>query len=202
MAHRVGGNLRTGIGSGKSADGQGPKEVFDSDTLRQTQSLVKTKMKKIKDVNLVSRTEMAEILAVATNRLSELKQLQIVSCIGNRYDPVKVVDEFIAYKQSRATIAHNSSDRAELESKLRKYKSVLLKDANRLERLREECGPIEDLESAYNEARDMILDELNSLPARIAATAAGRKELPDIADAIERVTHASLQKLATNIGSL
>jgi phage terminase Nu1 subunit (DNA packaging protein) len=151
---------------------------------------------------LVTRTELSEILGCSPNRVSELKQLGIIHAVGNRYDATKCVELYLAYKRDRSTDLRNSSDRDDLLAKLRKHRSVLLKDKNRLERIEEECGRVEDLELVYTAVRQMVLAELATLPDRIADAVVGLKELAYVADAIDKVVYASLTKMAKGVSEV
>src|SRR4030088_2865129 len=99
--------------------------------------------------NLASRSELAAILGLSPNRVSEIRvkgSIQAVSSNPWTFDAIECSSAYVQYRRDKATERAQSGDLEELQSKLRKYRSNLAKDENRLGKLKDEAVPIRDLD--------------------------------------------------------
>jgi phage terminase Nu1 subunit (DNA packaging protein) len=143
----------------------------------------------------VTRAELAKLLNVSPNRVSELHKTGIIAAASTqplRFDPVASQRRYAEFKRKNATRLAQSGNRERLEAQLRLHKSNLVKQKNKLGALKEEVATIADTESGYNDFRDIILTELRQLPGQIADRLGGTKEMADAAGVIESAVHATL----------
>ena len=150
--------------------------------------------------NLVSRSELAAILGLSPNRVSEIRVKGIIQAVSSNpwaFDPIQCGRDYVQYRRDKATERAQSGDLEELESKLRKYRSNLAKDQNRLEKLKDESIQVFDLECAYNRFfREIVVNELASLPERIVDRVVLAENVAESCEVIEKVVYSALTKLA------
>jgi phage terminase Nu1 subunit (DNA packaging protein) len=142
---------------------------------------------------LVSRSELADILGLSPNRVSELKAAGVIQAEGSsRFDALECARRYVAYRRDKASERAQSGDKEALEAKLRKYRSNLEKDRNRLCKLQEEALSIGDTQSTHELIKSVLLSELGELPERIAGRMSGIKDMPSMAEEIEKECYAVL----------
>jgi phage terminase Nu1 subunit (DNA packaging protein) len=145
----------------------------------------------------VSRSALSKLLGLSPNRVSELKEVGVIDVLaGGVYDPLDSARRYIEYRRTKATERNQSGDREVLEAKLRKYRSNLQKDRNRLARLMEDALTIEDVRKDYNFIRDVVLRESAKLPAQLAEVTSGIKNPAECAEAIQVVVRACLTSIS------
>jgi phage terminase Nu1 subunit (DNA packaging protein) len=149
---------------------------------------------------LVSRSELAVILGLSPNRVSEIRVMGVIQAVSSNpwtFDAIECSRAYVQYRRDKATERAQSGDLEELQSKLRKYRSNLAKDENRLGKLKDEALPIKDLEGAYNRFfRQIALNELELLPERITNQVVLTKNVAECYEAIDNVVRTALTKLA------
>jgi phage terminase Nu1 subunit (DNA packaging protein) len=118
----------------------------------------------------VSRSQLAKLLNISPNRVSELRKAGIISAVSEgplRFDPADTERRFADYKKKDATRLAQSGNREQLEARLRLHKSNLVKQRNKLNSLKEQVMTIAETEQAYNAFRGIVLTELKQLPGQI-----------------------------------
>ena len=141
---------------------------------------------------LVSRSELSDILGLSPNRVSELKVAGVIQAEGSRFDALDSARCYVAYRRDKASERAQSGDKEALEAKLRKYRSNLEKDRNRLCKLQEEALSIADTQYTHEFIKTVLLAELRELPERIAGRISGIKDMPSMAEEIEKECYAVL----------
>ena len=144
----------------------------------------------------ISRAQLAKLLNISPNRVSELKEAGIITAISEgplRFDSTDCRRRFIEYKTKNATRLAQSGNREQLEARLRLHKSNLMKQQNKLNALKEQVATIKDTERAYNDFRAIILEELRELPGRISDKLTAARGMPAAAEAIEKTVHNGLR---------
>jgi ASC-1-like (ASCH) protein len=140
----------------------------------------------------MSRAQLARLLNISPNRVSELKEVGIIKAVSEgplRFDPTDCKRRFTDYKKKDATRLAQSGNREQLEARLRLHKSNLVKQGNKLNALKEHVATVVDTERAYNDFRGIILQELQQLPERITEKLGSAKDMPSAAEAIENTVH-------------
>jgi hypothetical protein len=143
----------------------------------------------------ISRAQLARLLHISPNRVSELKEAGIISPVSEgplRFDPTDCKRRFTDYKRKDATRLAQSGNREQLEARLRLHKSNLVKQQNKLNALKEQVATLTDTEAGYNDFRNIILAELRELPQRIADKLTSDQDMPTAAEAIEKTVYAGL----------
>jgi hypothetical protein len=146
----------------------------------------------------VSRAELAKLLNISPNRVSELAKAGIIAAVSERplrYEPTDCKRRFTEYKKKDATRLAQSGNREQLEARLRLHKSNLLKQRNKLNALKEQVATITDIQQAYNSFRAIILTELQELPQRIAAKLTDGQDMPTASEAIENTVYAGINTI-------
>jgi hypothetical protein len=146
----------------------------------------------------VSRSQLAKLLNISPNRVSELTKAGIITAVSERplrYDPTDCKRRFVEYKKKDATRLAQSGNREQLEARLRLHKSNLLKQRNKLNALKEQVATITDIQQAYNSFRAIILAELRQLPQRIADKLTSAQDMPTTAEAIENTVYAGINTI-------
>ena len=148
----------------------------------------------------VTRAQLAELLGLSPNRVSEIRVKGIIPAVSSdpwAFDPIECSRAYVQYRRDKATERAQAGNLEELQSKLRKYRSNLAKDENRLGKLKDEAYPVKDLERAYNRFfRQVALNELELLPERITDQVVLSENVAECYEAIDKVVRASLTKLA------
>ena len=144
---------------------------------------------------LVSRSELADILGLSPNRVSELKVAGVIQAEGSRFDALECARCYVAYRKDKASERAQSGDKEALEAKLRKYRSNLEKDRNRLCKLQEEAISIADTRDTHEFIKSVLLSELHELPERIADRISGVRDMPIMAEEIEKQCYAALNSV-------
>jgi hypothetical protein len=150
------------------------------------------------DNSTVTRAELAKLLNISPNRVSELHKTGVIAAVSSRplaFDPADSQRHYAEFKRKNATRLAQSGNRERLAAQLRLHKSNLVMQKNKLAALKEEVATIADTESGYNAFRDIILTELRQLPGEIADRLGGTKEMADAAGAIENAVHAALNSI-------
>jgi DNA repair exonuclease SbcCD ATPase subunit len=161
-----------------------------------------------KEFPTVSRSQLAKLLNISHNRVSELTKAGIITAVRERplrYEPTDCKRRFIGYNKNATRLAQ-SGNREQLEARLRLHKSNLLKQRNKLNALKEQVATITDIQHGYNSFRAIILAELQQLPQRIADKLTSAHDMPNTAEANENTVyarmgtiHAKLDKFCENI---
>ena len=149
-------------------------------------------------ITTISRAQLAGLLNISPNRVSELKEAGIISAVSEgalRFDPADCKRRFTDYKRKDATRWAQSGNREQLKARLRLHRSNLVKQQNKLNALKEQVATIADTELAYKDFRGIILQELQQLPDRITVNLGSAKDMPDAAEAIENIVHAALRSI-------
>jgi hypothetical protein len=143
----------------------------------------------------ISRSQLARLLNISPNRVSELTKAGILTAESTgplRYNSTDCRRRFVDYKKKDATRLAQSGNREQLEARLRLHKSNLVKQRNKLNAVKEQVATIADTERAYNDFRGIILQELRQLPERITDKLGSAKDMPSAAEAIENTVHATV----------
>jgi hypothetical protein len=143
----------------------------------------------------VSRQELADLLSLSPNRVSELRIAGVITAVSPdpwMFDAIACAKAYVEYRKAKASERAQSGDRESLEAKLRKYRSNLSKDGNRLGKLKEEALSITDARDTHEFVRIVLLDEVRKLPEQIADRISGIRDAPDMYEAIEKPCHAVL----------
>jgi phage terminase Nu1 subunit (DNA packaging protein) len=146
----------------------------------------------------ISRSQLAELLNISPNRVSELTKAGIITAVSEgplRYEPNDCKRRFVEYKKKDATRLAQSGNREQLEARLRLHKSNLLKQRNKLNALKEQVATITDIQETYNSFRAIILTELQQLPQRIADKLTSAHDMPNTAEAIENTVYAGVNTI-------
>jgi phage terminase Nu1 subunit (DNA packaging protein) len=148
----------------------------------------------------VNRSQLAELLGLSPNRISEIRAKGIIQAASANpwsFDAIECARDYVQYRREKATERAQSGDIEELQSKLRKYRSNLAKDENRLGKLKDETIPVKDLECAYNRFfREVALSEIESLPDRIVDKVVLAGNVAESCEVIDKVVRSVLTKLA------
>jgi phage terminase Nu1 subunit (DNA packaging protein) len=150
----------------------------------------------------VSRSQLAKLLNISPNRVSELRKAGIISAVSEgplRFDPADTERRFADYKKKDATRLAQSGNREQLEARLRLHKSNLVKQRNKLNSLKEQVMTIAETEQAYNAFRGIVLTELKQLPGQITDKLGSTKDMGNAAEAIESSVHAALRSIQGNL---
>jgi hypothetical protein len=154
------------------------------------------------DNSTVTRAELAKLLNVSPNRVSELHKTGVIAAVSSRpltFDPADSQRRYAEFKRKNATRLAQSGNRERLEAQLRLHKSNLVRQKNKLAVLKEEVATIADTESGYNDFRDIILTELRQLPGQIGDKLGDTKEMAVAAGVIEDSVHAALRSIQGNL---
>lgn len=146
----------------------------------------------------VSRSQLAKLLNISPNRVSELTKAGIITAVSERplrYEQTDCKRRFIEYKKKDATRLAQSGNREQLEARLRLHKSNLLKQHNKLNALKEQVATISDIQQTYNSFRAIILAELQQLPQRIADKLTSAQDMPTTSEAIEKTVYAGINTI-------
>jgi phage terminase Nu1 subunit (DNA packaging protein) len=144
---------------------------------------------------LVSRAELADILGLSPNRVSELKVAGVIQAESSRFDALDCARCYVAYRRDKASERAQSGDREALEAKLRKYRSNLEKDRNRLCKLQEEALSIADTQDTHEFIKAVLLFELRELPERISDRISKVRDMPSMSEEIEKECYAALNNM-------
>ena len=151
-----------------------------------------------KEFPTVSRSQLAKLLNISPNRVSELTKAGIITAVSERplrYEPTDCKRRFVEYKKKDATRLAQSANREQLEARLRLHKSNLLKQRNKLNALKEQVATINDIQRAYNRFRAIVLAELQQLPQRIADKLTSAHDMPTTTEAIESTVYAGVNTI-------
>jgi hypothetical protein len=108
-----------------------------------------------KEFSTVTRSQLAKLLNISPNRVSELTKAGIITTVSERplrYEPTDCKRRFTEYKKDATRLAQ-SGNREQLEARLRLHKSNLLKQRNKLNALKEQVATITDIQETYNSFR-------------------------------------------------
>jgi hypothetical protein len=152
---------------------------------------------------LLNRQEIVKELGVTASHVDVLRErgILIVTNPGEWRPLFDGKDCLLRYRAYRKTLEEKACGNAALsESSLRRWRSRVRKSAQRLARLRKITVNTDEIIQAWNNVRAKWINRIEAWPSIVAGKLSNNKDVPGIADILDRAVRDFLCKIVLDCG--